>query len=242
MSWPDARDPNFHVLYALAEAWFSAYTQELAFDAKAGPDGVQKFDDPIKFRFGVWMPADGRQVFYIAVLSFDTLRNDGGNLRRWERGYLGFLLDPEPAFVFYTEETADTQDSPERGTMKLRFRLSAKGAEFHVPVKGVAALPPEDRAPVESVPQEVRRFFTGRGKYCWNFQDDEAWKNSAAIVYNTWDAEGNRLPEYDDAGNLQWKAVATFEPTPLTPQMAAALGVQPDADLGERYSTPTENA
>ena len=221
MAWPASRDPDFTVLFNLAEAWLAAYKQELALDQRAGPDGVPAYDDPVKIRWGVWLPVDGRNRYFIAVLSFDTLSVDDGFIRRWERAYMGVMMDPEPCFVWATEQTATSQDSAELGTMKVRMRLSSEGLEINVPVKG-AAFP--------SLPSaEVRRFYTDRGRYCYNFQDDPgAGPLSRGTVYDTW-KPGTTEREPDEK---KWIAVGTITPTPL-PVSAAALPAKTDVPVAK---------
>src|SRR5687767_4146293 len=145
--WPASRDPYYALIEDAAHAWFSKYTNEFAFDQKADQAGVPTMADPIKLRFGAWVPAEGTEQvigrglrhrvtlvngspsFYVAAISFDVLVTDSGpTIKRYEKGFLCLKLDPYPVLELYMQRTEHTTEDAD---MELVFRMSAAhGLEF----------------------------------------------------------------------------------------------------------------
>lgn len=168
--WPASSDPYYVLIYDLAHAWLNGYTNELALDQKADEHGVPTMDDPVKLRFGVWKPADGRPGYYISTISFDVLSVEDGAIRRLEIGFLGFKLDPYPCLECYLLSDATGDDEHQEllfrwslqdgfefwsiddaGDKQPLLLLKRSGADFRVPVIGGSTPPPTpDPAPPQA--------------------------------------------------------------------------------------------
>lgn len=148
---------------------------ELGFDQKYNADGTPTLNDPIKFRFGAFIPL-GANKFYIGCIGFDVLRIKDGKVHRTEVGFLKFAVDevvdgdkdPVPMVeLFLTRNSEDSTDAAEDRV----FTVSRKGMTVHVPlVANTVPAPPSPQA------SRVTRFFSDDGAFCFNVQGDDGGK------------------------------------------------------------------
>ena len=170
-------------------------------DLKESP-GVPQHDDPSKFRFGVWNLPRGK--FYVGTIGMDVLkRNENGTIEREEVGFIKLAVDemvdndgdPVPMVeIFLAPKVGQSQDED----MQRVLTISRKGAIFYVPVTGVAALPPEQKAPTKTT-----RFYTDGGKFCINWQDDQ--NSVRAVTYRC--KPTAQYPNINPADESTWVAV-----------------------------------
>lgn len=176
-----AYDPYHHVIDSLAHAVLNGYTNEVTLEQKEDPlnHGHEDFDDPIKFRFGAWRPADGRPGYYIGAISMDVLEHNSEHPeqpKRIEVGFIALKVDPEPCIEFYLQSQTNIASDPD---MKCVLRINQKGLELDpkhaggITAKGFGAGPSGG---------QVTRFYTDGGKFMINWQDDT--NEPTGIVYN----------------------------------------------------------
>lgn len=118
------------VLFDLAAGVFRGHWNEFSIDGK--PDT----HDPVKLRFGAWQ---SDRSGYLGILSFDLLSGDPDAPRRSERGFIGLAMDPEPTLYIHLQTGTTGEDD---STMKKVATVTARGIEFHVPVRGMAGTNP----------------------------------------------------------------------------------------------------
>ena len=182
--------------------WVS--NNEIGFDQLDRDDqpGTPKHDDPSKLRFGAWWLPRGK--FYIGAIGMDVLRRtENGSITREEVGFIKLAVDemvdndgdPVPIVeIFLAPKVGQSQDSD----MQRVLTISRKGAIFYIPVTGVAALPPEQKAPTK-----VTRFYTDGGKFCINWQDDQ--NNVRAVTYRC--KPTTQYPNINPADESTWVAI-----------------------------------
>lgn len=141
------------ILHQLPAASVKGYTNEIALDQD------RSFEDPVKNRCGAWQEFAAGREYYLCARSGDILAGDPNRPTRYEKVLEAIKVDRFGAGMWelFLQDRGTTDDAG----MRRKITVTQDAIEFHVPVRGLVAAPPN-----------INVLTGGGGRFQFIMQDD----------------------------------------------------------------------